>query len=360
MSIQQLLSFIGIIQGVFLFIAILGRGAGLLTNISLSVTSLIISLRLLSAAFPGFSQLFSQSPLWSLMDSLLFLAGPFVWLFTRELAGRPVRKRLYVHFILALFIALLGGVRSPDTRRLIIEITYIAVYVHMSCYLIAMILNLRQFARDAKDYISNLETVNMTWFIVILLGFALLFLGNIIIDVLIITGHVQEWYLILDIVLADVFLFGIAYVAIRYPESNQEIKEVRIHVASAPQLKETRYARNRLGESAEKAILNQLIDYMREREPYRNQDLKLSDLSNELGCSDHTISMVLNIHRHENFYQFVNKYRVEAAKEDLSDPGLSDSSILAIAYDCGFRSKSTFNTVFRELTGKTPSEFRSS
>lgn len=99
---------------------------------------------------------------------------------------------------------------------------------------------------------------------------------------------------------------------------------------------------------------------MKKSELYRNDNLRLSGLVNYLGYSSNTVSMILNIHQNENFYQFENRYRIEAAKIVLKDKSRSAESILDIAYESGFRSKSTFNTVFKEYTGTTPSKFRSS
>ena len=60
----------------------------------------------------------------------------------------------------------------------------------------------------------------------------------------------------------------------------------------------------------------------------------------------------------KNFYNFINEFRIEAAKEILQDPSSKGKNILQIAYEVGFNSKSAFNTYFKRLTGKTPSAYR--
>ena len=60
----------------------------------------------------------------------------------------------------------------------------------------------------------------------------------------------------------------------------------------------------------------------------------------------------------KNFYTLVNDYRIEEVKRRLEDPRYRNLTILAIAYDSGFNAKSSFNTIFKEQTGMTPSEYQ--
>jgi AraC-like DNA-binding protein len=58
-----------------------------------------------------------------------------------------------------------------------------------------------------------------------------------------------------------------------------------------------------------------------------------------------------------NFYNLVNEYRIKEVKDRLKSDKYKRLTILAIAYDSGFNSKSSFNTIFKEKTGQTPSEY---
>jgi AraC-like DNA-binding protein len=69
---------------------------------------------------------------------------------------------------------------------------------------------------------------------------------------------------------------------------------------------------------------------------------------------------VINEHMGKNFYSLVNDYRVEEVKQRMEDPAYRNLTILAIAYDAGFNAKSSFNTIFKEKTGMTPSEYQRS
>jgi AraC-like DNA-binding protein len=107
------------------------------------------------------------------------------------------------------------------------------------------------------------------------------------------------------------------------------------------------------------ALSEKLKEYMDKEKPYINADLDLRDLAAHLNVYPHYITQVLNTLFNQNFYEFVNTYRVNEAKKHLEKSRhLNKVSILSIAYDCGFNSKSSFNRIFKRKTGMTPSEFR--
>jgi AraC-like DNA-binding protein len=97
---------------------------------------------------------------------------------------------------------------------------------------------------------------------------------------------------------------------------------------------------------------------MENGEPYRDIDLNLKKISEKLNISNAYISQVLNEYLGENFYTFVNRYRINLAKEMLEDSKKDYLTILAIAYDSGFKSKGTFNQTFKKITKMTPSAYR--
>ncbi|NMP16913.1 helix-turn-helix domain-containing protein [Thalassotalea sp. Y01] len=97
---------------------------------------------------------------------------------------------------------------------------------------------------------------------------------------------------------------------------------------------------------------------MREQRPYLDTEISIETLSNQLGISSKELSITLNRHFQMNFYEYVNKYRIEAAKALLIDE--PERSITEIFYDVGFNSKSVFNTCFKKFEGMTPSQYRKS
>ena len=96
---------------------------------------------------------------------------------------------------------------------------------------------------------------------------------------------------------------------------------------------------------------------MENEKPYLNNRLGLKDVAEYLNISVHHLSQVINEQLDKNFFDFVNDYRVTEVKNLLRDPKHKQFTLLAIAYDCGFNSKSSFNSVFKKITGLTPSSY---
>ena len=97
---------------------------------------------------------------------------------------------------------------------------------------------------------------------------------------------------------------------------------------------------------------------MTEEKPYLNEDLTSKEVAQKLNISTNHLSQVINENLGKNFFDFVNGYRVDLAKQKLSDPANNIYTIISLAYDCGFSSKSSFNAIFKKFVGVTPSEFR--
>jgi AraC-like DNA-binding protein len=122
---------------------------------------------------------------------------------------------------------------------------------------------------------------------------------------------------------------------------------------------ESSYLSYGLKQSEAQLLGEKLIDYMNSEKPYINPDLNLRDLAEHVEVYPHYVTQVLNTLFNQNFYDFVNTYRVAEAKKLLKDLYKSKKMpILTIAYNCGFNSKSSFNRIFKQKTGLTPSEYR--
>lgn len=104
-------------------------------------------------------------------------------------------------------------------------------------------------------------------------------------------------------------------------------------------------------------IQSLLLDHFTREKPYLNPDLSMQMLSDYLKIPKHQLTEVLNQDFEKNFFQFVNEYRVAEIKKLLANKK-HPWSVEAIGYECGFNSKSTFFTVFKNLTGMTPMQYR--
>lgn len=100
-----------------------------------------------------------------------------------------------------------------------------------------------------------------------------------------------------------------------------------------------------------------LSELMSRERLYREPALTIAQLAKRSGYPEYLVSAVINRRLGGNFWEYVNRHRIEAVRACLSEPAES-RAILELAYDAGFTSKSTFNTAFKRLVGETPSAFR--
>jgi len=98
------------------------------------------------------------------------------------------------------------------------------------------------------------------------------------------------------------------------------------------------------------------MEYMEKNKPYLDNELKLLTLAKELDIAPHHLSQVINEHLNLNFFDFVNQYRVEEAKKELTK-GLDNRTLIALAFDVGFNNKASFNNYFKKYTGMTPTHY---
>ena len=129
-------------------------------------------------------------------------------------------------------------------------------------------------------------------------------------------------------------------------------------VEETPSEEKVKYEKSRLDDHIADAYLAELTAYMTKEKPYRNSELTIRELAAAIGLTEHVLSQVINGCVGANFFTFVNNFRIEEAKRLLADPSRRDENILAAAFDAGFKSKSHFNTLFKETTRLTPSAYR--
>lgn len=117
-----------------------------------------------------------------------------------------------------------------------------------------------------------------------------------------------------------------------------------------------KYKNKRIESDKATALIQRVQAHMEDGDIFVNPNLKLADVAKSLNILPHTLSQVLNDNLGKSFPQFLNEYRIEAAKQLLIED--NDLTFESIGYDCGFNSKSTFYSTFKKLTGMTPSAFK--
>ena len=146
-----------------------------------------------------------------------------------------------------------------------------------------------------------------------------------------------------------------------------ENEALKAKILNLVQEKVTNSRRGSRNKKAKKTLLSikeqeqyvhKIVGYMEKEKPYLDHAMKQSTLAKSLDMSIHLFSEVLNVCFEKNFNNFMNLYRVDEAKQLIKDPAYSHYKILAIGYEAGFPSKTSFNRIFKQLVGQTPSEYR--
>ncbi|PQJ80148.1 helix-turn-helix domain-containing protein [Polaribacter porphyrae] len=152
-----------------------------------------------------------------------------------------------------------------------------------------------------------------------------------------------------------VLIFGIGlicWIFLKAVNSPKLFKGIRVDLKTS---KEIKRSKENLEHSSQLIVLEQ---FMNDEKPFLNPSLTIRKLASAIEMNSRDLSVLINQHLNQHFFDFVNEYRIEEAKSILKNPKKKAFTILEILYEVGFNSKSSFNTAFKKHTGLTPTQFR--
>ena len=325
-----------------------------------------------------------------------FLTGPCLYLYMEALLGRkgreeetsPLWKKHLLHFApfylntVALFpLYLQSGteklryweeLRGKDPLFTGMQVLQL---LHLGVYLTVLFFRLRQYRKNLGQIESSLEGITLDWFRnLILLGF--LGLGVYVVVFTVFRVRIGETMFVnrfTDLAVL-VILHVLGYEALtqpaithgvwEFPKGEPEREGVSEDHGAEPRSTipaDSRgdggaYARSSLSLEQGKGIARKAVEHLKTTSAYLDEHYSLRDLAMELSVPVHHLSQAINQHLQMNFFELVNRERVRYAKELLDRRG--NSTFLDIAFASGFRSKSTFNALFKRYLGCTPTEYR--
>ncbi len=214
---------------------------------------------------------------------------------------------------------------------------------------------LKKHQQDIKIFSSNTENIDLKWLeniIIIINCLVIIWIIDMSFNI-----SSNEFSIINFFLLIGVFFISYDFIKQKeiYPylaNQKQEIIEI-IKESNSLEIKKKLISDEKLEENK-----IELLKMMSTRKPYLDAEFSLVKLANELQTTTHLLSYTINNGFNENFYQFVNRYRIEESKKLLLNPNKNNLTLVAIGYEVGFNSKSAFNTTFKKITGRTPSEFK--
>jgi len=303
------------------------------------------------------------------------LNGPFMYLYISVLAIKNNSFNLskYIHFI-PFFLFILYLIISgfyPDYASTI-RLDHVShkgepPFLFVVFLLLTAIsgpfyifLSYRLFRKLDINIFTNLsysKEIDLEWLRILVYSFGVVWTALIIITTIHHVFNMFSMFFCTDglFLSLSVFVILIGYFGLRqknifmnHPDLNPEI------VIEA----KSKYAGSSLKEVERLQHLNNLKDYMERQKPYLDETLSLTKLAKSLDIPVHHLSQIINEEFALNFFDFINQYRVEEVKTKMADPKFSNFSLLGLAFECGFNSKSSFNRVFKKITGLTPSKFK--
>tara|TARA_R110002073_G_scaffold108336_9_gene243681 strand:+ start:110503 stop:111654 length:1152 start_codon:yes stop_codon:yes gene_type:complete len=298
----------------------------------------------------------------------VLVIGPVVYFYIQSLLNSDFKfsKRDWIHFIPGFLYLLYSLVVFIGDKFIFEEFYFYADrrdkdlktwyqllgLTSMIYYLILSLKKYLSYKRVIFEVVSYADTILFRW----IQNFLLAFLTLLIIRIIFFFSNPQWvefgshfWYFIC-------FSFILFYIAVS--GYTQAIKSSSFVM--------TKVDESHLIPEQEKTTMSsvdidhwktQLILLLEKHRIYENPHLTLSDVAENLKTNTRLISSVVNNGFQMNFNDFINHYRIEAVKNKLRRGEHQTTTLLGLAYDCGFNSKATFNRAFKKSTSLSPKEY---
>lgn len=304
----------------------------------------------------------------------VLLIGPVIFFYTKSLLNSTfkISKKEYYHFIPAL-IYLIYSLIVFITDKLILDEFYfyadgrdkdmanwyqIAGIISMVYYLIASLKFYKNYKKLVFDKVSFADSILFEW----IPNFLIAFLSIVVLRVLLFLLN-PEWgnfgnqfwhYIAFSIVVLYVSVNGYANAVKMSFLNDVNSESINVYQESEEDYK-TKQDNTNLEEI--EFWKDKILHLVESEKVFKNPTLTLSDLSKLLNTNTKTISKSINSGFDMNFNDFINHYRIEAVKEKLQKEEHKTSTLLGIAFDCGFNSKATFNRAFKKSIDLSPKDY---
>jgi AraC-like DNA-binding protein len=322
---------------------------------------------------------FQYSSLMLLGRGVYLLGGPIFFYYVYTLTtSKTISRKLYaltllpftayvLHFLYYYWIGfgdhhiqLETGLLYMD-GELSVTWTFFVVLLMLSdpFYLVWFYMLLGRYRKQTSNSVSNFDKINLNWLKVVFYIWAVsvfIFLPILALSI----G--QKWFSsgwISWLVQIDylVFIFLLGFFGFRQ-SAVFSVPPVEIDLQN--ERKPASYERSGLNPEQASIYHRKLLALMKEEQPYLDGELTAQQLAARLDISPNHLSQVINQLEGKNFFDFINHYRIEEVKRKMADSKYQHLTLLALALDSGFNSKTSFNTVFKKLTGLTPSQYQKS
>lgn len=344
MQWYSLLSMLGAVQGVLLAILLFTRPNNRRANRCWAVFVLLLSVSLTEHFYqPNLPTYWNE-----VIGGAVFLHGPLVYGYVILLLGDALSKEqigrhlaLFIAYQVLLPVARLVGLPPGDWIDLLIANLFFGQFFY---YGYRSFRRMKQACEDTGELANPLIVNWLHRALALLMGvYGLSFLAMYAL----VFGLPESRWILVGVQAGCVLVvYLLSYSALVQPNL---IRVPKVAV---------RYQHSALSEEDKQRYLDQILNHMKTQRPYLQSTLTLDQFARELGINRMYVSQIINEQLGKNFSDFINEYRVEEAKQRLLDPAKAHYSVLGIAYEAGFNSKTVFNAAFKKATGQNPSDYR--
>ncbi len=315
-----------------------------------------------------------------------YTLGPFLYLYVHKLTDlQPhIEEKDLAHLVPFALICVMAAMSHSGIDDDFIQgnifakeaIFYaISIILHVLIYAILSFRHLRKHPKNVLDMLSyQSSSISLKWLYMTVLIFLSTFICTFISLIFNYFYH-SKWtnpalpfFSGLCVFAYTISFFGARQSAVfsikPEPLETEALQEMEKEEAILPDelaenaQKTERYVNSGLSQEIAAQYEQQLILYFETEKPYMLRELNAQMVARRLGIKQHHLTEVMNEYMGKNFYTFVNEYRVAEVEQMLKNRKFDHYSLLGIAYEAGFNSKSSFNTIFKKITGLTPTEYK--
>lgn len=267
--------------------------------------------------------------------------------------------------------SILDSQKSIFTKPFLYIAFYIIELIIIPFYLIWSFLLLKKHKKLIANNYSYYKAVDYNWLKIFILIFGLVWLftnGLLFINEKI-SFLEERMGVLVGFSVSTILIFCLGFLGFKQDaifrsigkkkqsQETEENKDIEYSNSPIPLLEEKKYAKTGLTKEKALELKTDVLEYMSTQKPYLNNKLTLKNLAEMLEIQPHHLSQIINEQFNCNFYDFINKYRVEEFKSKIKNSAHKQYNLISIAFDCGFNSKSSFNRIFKKFTNSTPSDF---
>jgi AraC-like DNA-binding protein len=334
----------GHVSNLWFAMFLIGKGITLLSNLILFSGKFVDNYMILSLGL--------------ILNSFLLFYAPLLFIYSVSLTKRKVGLSSYwIHFIPFILFLLInistvlhlnGFDNSIGQSYLSLKIDWLGYFYYFQAivYTLISILQLVNAKKKSKEYLSNLQKFQFNWFIKVLLLFFIVWLSFLSANIFPYYSDYQNIGVVLSLLGTILLLLLANYTAFTIFNKPEVLMDFQIEKTSS----------KKTISLAETHFLN-LKNLMDDQKLFKNPDLSLQLLSEELNLSARNTSQLIKEKTDKNFYDFINSYRIAEAKKILSQDQ-NKPTILEVLYEVGFNSKSVFNSTFKKQENLTPTQYR--